>query len=174
MFWRKAFGAQYAHAGIFLKHCRAPYVFHVQPSSAKFFVSKEAEICCDELESVVKPHDQIFVIRWCKTKEDQDTVLRRARDCTFPKSLKFKYNGYYGSCQTFCARIFNQQTLLDLNLEANFASASSMKSFFGSFLNDRDRGLDLLHKMNERLGYESSTLHGDPEDSSLYDESRDF
>ena len=75
--------------------------------------------------------------------------------CAFPK-MKFTYNGYYGSCQTFCTRIFDVQKLTDLNLEANFSSTNAMKTFFGKFVNCRNRGLDLIRKMDQRLTHGST------------------
>ena len=168
MLWRKEKGVGYAHAGIYLKNEQGSFLIHVQPKSGmvNFMVNKQAEVSVDKLEDQVKDDDKIFVIRWCKSRKEQDRVLLWARNCLLPDPVRFKYNGYYGSCQTFCAGLFNVQDLKVLNLEAFYASTGSMKAFYGSFVNDREEALDLLHKIEERRPKNRE----EEDDGGLYDE----
>ena len=169
MLWRKAKGVGYAHAGIYLKNKQGSFLIHVQPISGivNFLVNKQAEVSVDKLQDQVKDDDKIFVIRWCKSRKEQDRVLLWARNCLLPDPIRFKYNGYYGSCQTFCAGLFNVQDLKVLNLEAFYASTGSMKAFYGSFVNDRQEALDLLHKIEERR---PKTREEEEDGGGLYDE----
>ena len=153
MMWRKAAGVRYAHAGIFLRNCNQEWLIHVQPiNPAKFMFNNRAKICWDNLQKCVKADDKLFVVRRCQRWSDQKEVIRRVLYCLFPRpSLKFTYNGYYGSCQTFCNRIYGVRKLSDLNLEANFTHFNTMKFLLGSFVNDRDRACDLIQKMDARM-----------------------
>lgn len=126
-FYRKkkwAGGLSYAHAAIY-----APFpppfrkcVVHIQPTSGK-----SAEVKIGDLEKVVLKGDRIFYIRECQDSRDQSVVLSKLEVCISPV-LQYTYDANFGSCQTFCSKIFGSNLLVDLNPEA-FLTQSKRKTF---------------------------------------------
>ena len=114
-------------------------------------MKKCAEIKCDRLEDVMNKDDVVFYIRDGKTQGEQADILSKSEACLFEDAIKFTYNSFNGSCQTFCSKILGSNLLSELNFEVTHDEANTMKALAGWFLSDEDDSDDLIKKMTERM-----------------------
>jgi hypothetical protein len=150
-FFRKAYGVEYAHAGLYMPINNQKKVVHIQPLKGQWWWSLASTIQIDKLEEVIKKEDKLFYVRACKTRKDQQNVLERIHTCVTPETITYKYHGYFGSCQTFCGKIFEMQAMKNLNPEAFLVSSDMLKTLAGKFLGNTESGLELCRLMDARF-----------------------
>ena len=150
-FFRKAYGVEYTHAGIYIPTITEKRVVHIQPVKGQVMWSLASTIQIHDLEKVINKTDKVFYVRACQTRKDQKGVLERIHACVTPEPITYKYHGYFGSCQTFCGKIFAMQALKDLNPEAFLASSGMLKTLAGKFLGTEDSALALCRLMDARF-----------------------
>merc|ERR1719391_1958974 len=156
-FYRKKLGVEYTHAAIYAPVDEHQYVVHVQPQEGGGLVTrfksgvKSSEVKCDLLEEKIANNDTVFYIRVCENRKAQAEVISKVEACLFEEPIKYTYNGYYGSCQTFCSKILGAELFEDLNYEAFLTSATGMKAIAGWYLSDEANAGELIGLMVERF-----------------------
>ena len=151
-FYRKNLGIQYAHAGIYAPYNNQMYVIHVQGQGGWLrSMRKCAEVKCEKLEDIITKDDSVFFIREGKTQAAQADILSKVEACLFDDAIQFTYNGFYGSCQTFCSKILGSSLYSELNPEAAYEDANRMKAIAGWFLSNEEDSDELIRKMTERF-----------------------
>jgi len=151
-FWRKNFGVEYAHAGIYAPVEGKKYVVHVQGEEGWLRSMKGcSEVKYDELEKVIAKDDKVFFIRECENTTAQAEVLSKVEACLFEDSIKYTYNGHYGSCQTFCSKVLGSSLFEELNPEAFLTTQTGLKWIAGRFLGGEDNADELVNEMDKRF-----------------------
>ena len=118
--------------------------------------AKSSEVKCEKLEDKIAKNDTVFHIRVCESSRCQAEVISKVEACLFEEPIKYTYNGYYGSCQTFCSKILGAELFEDLNFEAYLTSATGMKSIAGWYLSDEANAGELCRLMDERFRTKAS------------------
>jgi len=152
-FYRKNLGIEYAHAGIYTPNKGKKYVVHVQAKGGLRSSGKKALIKCQELEEIVTKDDMVFYIRKCEDRKSQSEVISRVEACLFETPIEYTYNGHYGSCQTFCSKLFGSTLFEELNPEAFLTSASGWKTLAGWFLSSENDYSELVDEMDRRFNH---------------------
>ena len=106
---------------------------------------------CEKLEDIITKDDSVFFIREGKTQAAQADILSKVEACLFDDAIQFTYNGFYGSCQTFCSKILGSSLYSELNPEAAYEDANRMKAIAGWFLSNEEDSDELIRKMTERF-----------------------
>eukprot|EP00092_Neocalanus_flemingeri_P031248 GFUD01033941.1.p1 GENE.GFUD01033941.1~~GFUD01033941.1.p1 ORF type:complete len:1687 (-),score=433.49 GFUD01033941.1:23-5083(-) len=149
--WRKKPTFNYAHAGIYVATNTKKFLIHVQPRRS-VIINKGGKVVCEPLDVAVQKNDKIFVVRSFKKRSEQEQILRNAFACVSPEKLKFKYNAYHGSCQTFCSNICGIQTLTEMNPEMQFTDANWFKRTVATrVVGNSSTPLNLVNMLQERL-----------------------
>ena len=104
---------------------------------------------CGKLEDVLRKDDRVFNIRNCQNSFDQAEVLSKVDACLFDTPIKFTYNGYLGSCQTFCCKVLGSNLFEELNPEAFLTQIKGKKAFAGWLVSGA--GTSLTDLMDERF-----------------------
>ena len=104
---------------------------------------------CGKLEDVLRKDDRVFYIRNCQNSFDQAEVLSKVEACLFDTPVKFTYNGYLGSCQTFCCKVLGSNLCDELNPEAFLTQIKGKKSLAGWLVSGT--GTSLTDLMEERF-----------------------
>jgi len=145
-------------------------VVHIQPSDKLWdAVQMLYEVKCDWMDKALKNDDKVFFIRACTKRTEQEEVMRKVKACLDPEPIRYKYHGYYGSCQTFCTTILGLETLMDMNPEACLVSTQSIfRRCFSYFFNDK-KVFELSDKMDDRFTDGSNVTLGSDDDDSLVD-----
>ena len=129
-----------------------------------------SEVKCDPLESTIAKKDRVFYLRHCNNVKEQTEVLSKAEACFFNvesgdvDSIKYTYNGLFGSCQTFCSKALGAELLEELNPEALIMTPSVKKQLAGWYLSD-DKFDVLTKKMEER--FETRRTYNLPDEDLL-------
>jgi len=113
---------------------------HIQ-SSGFFLDLWMSEVMCTPLEDVFKYGDKVFFIKACEDRVDQERALSRVKACLKPDPIRYSYHGFFGSCQTFCTRIFGMQAIDRLNPEAFMTSTTMMKCAISMLFGDKRQAL---------------------------------
>ena len=156
-FYRKKLGVEYTHAAIYAPVDEHQYVVHVQPQEGGGLVTrlksgvKSSDVKCDVLEDKIANTDTVFYIRVCENRKAQAEVISKVEACLFEEPIKYTYNGYYGSCQTFCSKILGAELFEDINFEAFLTSATGMKAIAGWYLSDEANAGELIKLMDQRI-----------------------
>jgi len=151
-FWRKNFGIEYAHAGIYAPVEDKKYVVHVQAEKGWLRSMKGcSEVKYDELEKVIAKDDTVFFIRECKDCTGQAEVLSKVEACLFEEPIKYTYNGHYGSCQTFCSKVLGSSLFEELNPEAFLTTQTGLKGIAGRYLGGEKNADELVDEMEKRF-----------------------
>lgn len=151
-FWRKNCGIEYAHAGIYAPVEDKKYLVHVQGEAGWLRRWKGcSEVKCDELENVIAKDDTVFFIRECENCTAQAEVLSKVEACLFEESIKYTYNGHYGSCQTFCSKVLGSSLFEELNPEAFLTTQTGLKGIVGRFIGGEDNADELVDEMEKRF-----------------------
>ena len=98
--------------------------------------------------------------RECENSAAQLEVLNKLEACLFPEAIQYTYNGYYGSCQTFCSRILGSALFEELNPEAFLTSAFGLKAIASWWLGGEANAGELVKEMNNR--FENPTAYDVP------------
>ena len=93
----------------------------------------------------------MFYIRKSGDSKDQAEVLSKVKACLLETPIEYTYNGHYGSCQTFCSKVFGSSLFEDLNPEAFLTTATVLKAVAGWFLSNDDNSMELVGNMTERF-----------------------
>jgi hypothetical protein len=159
-FYRKNLGVEYTHAGIYVPVIEQKYVVHVQAQEGMVNKlrsgAKCSEVKYDMLEDKIAKNDTVFYIRVCENSKEQAEVISKVEACLFEEPIKFTYNGYNGSCQTFCSKVLGAELFEDINFEAYLTSATGMKSIAGWYLSDEANAGELIRLMDERFRTKAS------------------
>ena len=83
----------------------------------------------------------MFFIKACEDRVDQERALSRVKACLKPDPIRYSYHGFFGSCQTFCTRIFGMQGIKKLNPEAFMTSTTGMKCIISMLFGDNTQAL---------------------------------
>jgi hypothetical protein len=148
-FFRKNWSVEYAHAAIYTPAKLDQSAVHVQSKNKKTSLF-ESEVRCDDIKQILKKKDKVFYVRACENRKDQEKVLSRVEACLYPNPIEYDYNGRFGSCQTFCTKIYGAQSLTILNPEAFLTSMTGIKRIIGKKFGGK--ALALLHLMDARFG----------------------
>ena len=150
-FYRKNWTISYTHAGIYAPVRDKKYVVHVQQQEGRLKrVSLDAQVKCGELEAVLGKDDRVFYIRNCENSFDQAEVLSKVDACLFERPIKFTYDGYLGSCQTFCCKVLGSNLFEELNPEAFLTQVKGKKALAGWVVSGA-AGASLTDLMEERF-----------------------
>ena len=133
---------------------------------------KTAEVKDQNLEEIIKDDDLVFFIRNCANNKEQAEVLSKVMACLYARPIEYTYNGYWGSCQTFCSKVLGSVLFEELNPEAFLTSPPVWKSVVGRALSSEYDCKELINKMAERfqpsiLEQYQSTIRMPEQDESL-------
>ena len=150
-FYRKNWTISYVHAGIYTPVRDKKFIVHVQQEEGGMLkrVSLDAKVKWEELEDVLEKNDRVFYIRNCENSLDQAEVLSKVEACIFEEPIKFTYNGFFSSCQTFCCKVLGSHLFEELNPEAFLTQIKGKKAFAGWMVSGA--GTSLTELMEDRF-----------------------
>jgi len=103
------------------------------------------------LKDAIKPDDQVFYLRGCERRCDQENIMSRVKACLEPEPIKYNYHGFFGSCQTFCTMAFGLRNLNEVNFEALMVTGQEWWKKGISQVFDDKKALNLKRLMDERF-----------------------